>query len=142
MLNKKKYLNVEVQEYFKENYLVRSGDTISIIIDINDEPYKDSCSSLEKIILNCVDNYPKAVVCVVNGVATNRKSMILRKELIHIDNLVYEIIIGTLPSGMIYSDAKFLRSSINGSIERTFNFNTDITEVVISNIKEISLEIK
>lgn len=139
---RRKYVNTHVEEYFKENCYKSSDGLLYLILDINKEPFKDNCSSIEKNIIEDDLSRPRAISCIINGFYSGKKNMIIKTELVHIEGGVYEVIVGIIPFNYIGHDAKFIRLEFLGNITKEYSFSMKGVENRINNITNVSLELR
>lgn len=139
---RRKYINTQVEEYFKENCYKSLDGLLYLILDINNEPFKANCSSIENNIIGDDLSRPRAISCVINGHYSDKKNMIIKTELIHIEGAVYEVIIGIIPFDSIWHDAKFIRLEFLGNIYKEYSFSMEGVENRINNITSVSLEMR
>lgn len=136
------YVNTHVEEYFKENCYKSSDGLLYLILDINKEPFKDNCSSIEKNIIEDDLSVPKAIFCIINGHYTEKKNMVIKTDLVHINGVVYEVIVGVIPFDSEWHDATFIRIDFLGNISKDYSFGMEGVENRINNIINVSLEMR
>ena len=139
---RRKYINTQVEEYFKENCYKSVDGFLHLILDVNNEPFKDNCSSLERNIIEDDLFRPRAISCIINGVCQRHKNMIIKKELVDIDGIVYELIIGIVSVAHVGHDVKFIRLEFLGTITKEYSFSLEGVENRINNITNVSLELR
>lgn len=67
--------------------------------------------------------------------------MIIKKELVDIDGIIYELIIGIVSFTHVGHDVKFIRLEFLGTITKEYSFSLEGVENRINNITNVSLEL-